>query len=612
MTELFLDGNKILIKESISIKLIDENPYITQSGKYTYDIEIPLAGYLQNTKVFKHMHRMDVGKEILQKDARLIIDGHNVITGTATITSITDSSVKIQILSGNANLNFLSKNENLYIDELDLGDMTDNEGNPMCGGKEVISFFGKIKNENERLKKLFGQYGETDFVFFPVGNKQNGVVLNNLCLKKMTQATETPFWKSASYSSTMTIGDLDYNVAGHACAQPYFCTVLKRIFETLGYKLVENQIENTILKNVFIVNSQTGGSYTQLLPHWTLNEFIEQVEYFFGVVLKIDDQTKEIRILLRNSYWKGKVVFLNQIEDEYTVNCDEEQTTDISNGNISYNLEDVDKYLKINEDVLEQIEAKTFNTYSELSAYYNGLSDEDKKKYIFEAGGVQYIHRDGNLTEVNQLRDLVRNTIDTDVDIELKIIPVDLQTYRTNWEGCAYDDFFKNWHPTKGEDFNIVIMQASEYILSNSDIQGSVQELIEGTTESPSKNTFIEVAMNDGVLQRVKNDSETAFQVYPWPFILTNDLLNGTNNRGFSFELNKVDGRTTMYDAVYNATTKINTQCENVIQYISNKMYDPMSLFIIRNKPYICKQIEYKVNSKGVDPQRTGYFYEVL
>ena len=38
MTELFLDGNKILVKESISLKLIDENPSITQSGKCYFDI----------------------------------------------------------------------------------------------------------------------------------------------------------------------------------------------------------------------------------------------------------------------------------------------------------------------------------------------------------------------------------------------------------------------------------------------------------------------------------------------------------------------------------------------------------------------------------------------
>ena len=553
---------------------------------------------------------MDVKKVILKKNARLVINGHNVIVGTATITSITDSSVKIQILSGNANVNFLSKNENLYIDELDLGDMVDNEGNPMCGGKEVISFFGRIKDENERLKRLFGKYGETDFVFFPVGNKQNGVVLNNLCLKKMTTSTETPFWKSFSYSTSLSIGDLDYNVTGHACAQPYFCTVLKRIFESLGYKIVENQIEDTILRNIFIVNSQTGGSYAQLLPHWTLNEFISQVEYFFGVVLKIDDQDKEIRILLRNSFWKGKVVYLEHIIDEYTVNCDEEETTDISNGNISYDFENVDKYLKVSDDVMEQVEKKIFESYSELSTYCNGLSSDDKKKYVFETGGMQYIYCDGDLKEVNQLRNLVRNTKDADADIELKIVPVEMQTYRTNWEGCGYDDFFKNWYPTKGPDFNNVIMMASEYIVSQGDIQGSVQDLIEGTAESPSKNTRIEVAMNDGVLQHVQKDDGSASQVFPWPFILTNDLLNGIKNRGFSFELNKVDGRTTMFDVVYNETTTVNTQCENVIQFITDKMYDPMSLFVIHNKAYLCKQIEYQLEGHGIKSVKTGYFYE--
>lgn len=610
MTELFLDGQRVFIKESTSIKLVEENPYMTQSGEYTYDIEIPLKGNMSNAKVFKNINRMDVTKEIIQQDAKLMVNGSCVITGTATITSITDSFVKVQILSGNANLNFLSKNKNLYIDELNLGDMINEEGQLMCGKKPVISYFGRIKDEGTRLKKLFGKYGDTDFVFFPVGNKKNGVVLNNLCLKKMTTETETPFWKSFSYSSSLNIGDLDYNVTGHACAHPYFCTVLKRIFETLGYRIVENQIENTVLKNVFIVNSQTGGNYAQLLPHWTLNEFIEQVEKFFGVVLRVNDQTKEIRILLRNSFWKGKVIYLDQIIDEYTVNCDEEETTDISNGNIAYDFEDVDKYLKISEDVLEQTEKKVFDTYSEMSAYYDSLNDVDRKKYLYEVRGIQYIYRDGGLSEVNQFRNLERNTKDSDADIELKIVPVEMRTHRTNWEGCAYDDFFKNWYPTKGDDFNIVIINASEYIVNTGDTGNSVQDLIEGTVDKPSKNTLIEVAMNDAKLQHVQKDNGSASQVFPWPFVLTNDLLNGTQNRGFSFELNKIDGRNTMFDVIYNETTKVNTQCELIIKFITDEMYDPMNLFIIHNKPYICKQIEYQIDEHGINPVKTGYFCE--
>lgn len=608
MAELILDGYSILIEKSTSIKLVDENPYITQSGKYTYDVEIPLKGNLVNAKVFNNMNRMDVTKKIIQKDAKLVVNGHCIIIGTATVTSMTDSSIKIQILSGNANLNFLSKNENVFIDELELGNMVNEEGKALYD-IDARRYFARIEDESNRLKKMFGEYGDTDFVFFPVGNQKNGVILNKMCMRKMTQTTSTIFWQSFMYNAGIDLGYL-LSSEGAACAQPYFCTVLKRIFEVLGYKIVENHIENTVLKNIFIVNSQTGVSYAKMLPHWTLNEFIEQVERFFGVVLKIDDQTKEVRILARNTFWKGKVVYLDEILDEYTVNCDEEETTDISNANIAYDFENVDKYLKINDDVLEQVETKFFETYSELTAYYNSLSDGDKKKYIFEAGGIQYIWRDGNLSEVNQFRSLKRNMVDEDTKLELKIVPVQMRTARALWEGCAYDDFFKRWYPTRESEFNVVIVNASEYITNQDNGQGNIQDLIEGGAAEVSKNTRIEVAMNDGRLQYVQKDDGSASQHYPWPFVLTNDLLNGNQNRGFSFELNKVDGRNTMYNAIYNETTKINTQCEIVIKFITDKLYDPMSRFIIHNKAYICKQIEYKITENGIDPLKTGYFYE--
>lgn len=608
MNELILDGYNILIKESTSIKLVDENPYITQSGKYTYDVEIPLKGNMVNATVFNNMHRMDVTKEIVKKNAKLIINGHCIIAGTATVTSISDSSIKVQILSGNANINFLSKNDNMYIDELDLGDIVNEEGKIMYD-IDARRYLSRIEDENKRLKRMFGEYGDTDFVFFPVGNQKNGVVFNNMCMRKMTQTTSTIFWQSFMYSAVSNIGDLSSS-QGFACAQPYFCTVLKRIFETLGYKIVENQIENTVLKNIFIVNSQTGASYAQLLPHWTLNEFIEQVERFFGVVFKIDDQFKEVRLLARNSFWNGKIVYIDEILDEYTVNCDEEETTDISNANIAYDFENVDKYLKISDDVMEQVDIKVFDTYYELSNYYMGLSAGDKKKYIFETGGIQYICRDGNLSEVNQYRNLKRNLVDEDNELELRIVPVQMRTSRALWEGCAYDDFFQRWYPTKEAEFNVVIVNASEYINNHDNEQGNIQDLIEGGAVEISKNTHIEVAMNDGRLQYVQKDDGSASQLYPWPFVLTNDLLNGNHNRGFSFELNKVDERTTMFDTIYNKTTKVNTQCEIVIKFITDKMYDPMNLFVIHNKKYICKQIEYKITERGIDPVKTGYFYE--
>lgn len=608
MIELYIDNKRAQVKESTSIKLVDENTYLTESSKYTYDIELPLKGSPDNARIFGNIHRLDVSKKAIKMEARLIADNRDVINGTATVTGITDSSVKIQILAGNAELNFLSKYDKLFIDELDLGNLQDEDGKGISPDG-VINYLTRFP-ESERYKMMFGTYDQTDYVFFPVYNEAKDYILNDVCFHKMSETTETVFWRTAFYGATFGLGSV-WASTGRSAIQPYLCFIIKRIFAALGYELVENQIENTPLKNVFIVNARSVTSYNKMLPHWTVSEFMEQVENFYGVAFKTDDNSKKVRVLQRDSLLKNENVYIKQVVDAYSVTCDDEDTTDISNGNVSYAFEEVDKYIKIEEDVLKRSTKEVFDTYAELYDFYTQLSEDQKKKYIYEAEGKQYIQYDGSyLREVNQYRNLMRNEESDGVDIELKIIPVRMTTRRTRWEGCAYDDFFKHFYPTQGEDFNTVMMtvSGSEQF---ADGNQNIQDMIEGNTINETTKDVLEVAMNDGVFQPVQKDDGSVSSSFPWPFVLTDDPLNGSRNRGFSFELNKIAGRTTMYDMVFGSVMKINTQNEIVIKFITDQIYDTMKRFIMGNKPYICKQIEYKIDDKGIDPEKTGYFFEV-
>ena len=262
--------------------------------------------------------------------------------------------------------------------------------------------------------------------------------------------------------------------------------------------------------------------------------------------------------------------------------------------------------MRIDEDIVEVVEVKKFDTYSKLVTYYNGLSNDDKKRYIYEADGKQYIdyinENSRSLRKVNQYRDLVR---DKEKDtIELKIVPVQMEVGRSFLEDFGTSSTMLQCF----EDVVRIQAAADPYDGKPS----NVQDLIDGNVSLESGRDIVELAMNDGVLQRWSwvTWPPGAF-VYPWPFVLTDDLKAGEVNRGFSFELNPVKGVVTMYDLVYGSTVQVNTQSELQVQFETNKMYNPMSLFIIHCKPYICKQIEYKVESEGIYPLKTGYFYEV-
>ena len=140
----------------------------------------------------------------------------------------------------------------------------------------------------------------------------------------------------------------------------------------------------------------------------------------------------------------------------------------------------------------------------------------------------------------------------------------------------------------------------------------NVQDLIDGNATTESSRDLVELALNDGIMQKLSWVTWPPGRfVFPWPFVLAEDLKAGAMNRGFSFELNPVVGVITMFDLVYGSTVQINTQSELHLQFETYKLHNPMGLFIINCKPYVCKQIEYKIESKGINPLKTGYFYEV-
>ena len=115
MTELLIDGKRVSLPSDLSFDLIFENPYFTKSSTHTLDVDLPMP---TNRHVFGMLHRMDVTKQKVTLPAVLIADGYQLLNGKALVLGTTDQTVKIQLMSGNAEFNFLT-NGDIYLDEVD-------------------------------------------------------------------------------------------------------------------------------------------------------------------------------------------------------------------------------------------------------------------------------------------------------------------------------------------------------------------------------------------------------------------------------------------------------------------------------------------------------------
>ena len=97
MIELILDGKAAALKDDVKIKLTSCNPYYSSASTYTYEVELPLA-LPANREIFGDIDRLDTQKQSRKLDALLRSGGHDLVTGKATITSVTEDAVKVQLL----------------------------------------------------------------------------------------------------------------------------------------------------------------------------------------------------------------------------------------------------------------------------------------------------------------------------------------------------------------------------------------------------------------------------------------------------------------------------------------------------------------------------------
>ena len=106
MTELYINGQLAVLSEDFYFTLASENPYFTRSSNYSLDIELPMSA---NYAIFGHINRLDVTKKKTILTAVLMVDARCLLSGSAVLMSVEETRVKVQLVSGNAEFNLLTK-----------------------------------------------------------------------------------------------------------------------------------------------------------------------------------------------------------------------------------------------------------------------------------------------------------------------------------------------------------------------------------------------------------------------------------------------------------------------------------------------------------------------
>lgn len=668
MIQIYLDGMPAIPKENQTIKFTTENCFFTKSTSYTYDVELPLA-IEANRRIFGNIHRMDITKEQRKMEAILNVDNVTVLSGTAHITSVNDTSVKVQLLGEAASYNYGNKLGETYIDELDLGNwymVTWPDGShwkPRPGqweyypeGKEfkgpcapvferaMFNDDGTWSTENILSRIYNGTY---PWVAFPVMNSTAELTCNGFAMRYTSAAHNqvVPFFRGYVGEATSRPEADEYITS--SAIQPFVWIMAELVAKATGFTLdrADNALyTNTFFKRIFIVNANNMIECNKCLPHWTLNEFWTQLENTFGLVLSIDYANKKMFLRQRADHYRNAAdtVYVKNVLDEYSVEIDDETEKDISVNNVGFadfeaNPADLlDEYITGNCDVNSD-----FKGISDLLTWAKANQDSlnGYKGTLFKCkDGRQFIYSEAEgIVEVNQFRPRLTDESKEDLDIELKFVPArfdegECELYDYIYPGAGITGSIVdkpiatfpvqmlqipgiselNWYKKNGYgkiDIEAVLNEDEDESNISDDKEDVIFLAIMGDT------TYDELTVNitftDG---HVLENKQTHF---PRPRIRERMKAALTDSEGtkedtpYSLSLIPIEGQENLAKHTVEGAVVISAKTRQCIKFVADRIPDPTAIFIIHNRRFVCEKIEADIASTGLKKLLTGYFYEL-
>lgn len=571
MTRLFIDGQEVVLSENFELELITENPYFTRNGEYTYDIDIDLRD-AHNRSIYQNINRSDVTKGIKNRKATLMSGALEIISGMEVVLSIENYTAKIQIVAGNSQLNYEGGDTNIRSMLLD----------------------GISMSSQEAVNTLFGNFPEYNVVYPPIVNytESNGdmSILNNV------QVGE----------------DISFTDLENISPQYYLLYVIENLITKLGFTKGVNELEDDpVWSRLFIVNPYKDSILQELLPDWTINEFIEQIELFLDCIISIDKVNGRFNIISLNKYFENQdIVYLdNVIDDSVEKTFDVDTNYAFAYKYVSYDLPS-DKYynyLKLKDGVRENcaiVSSPEWDDFqTQYEQYYSGPyilhSDDYGLDYVVTDYSVSGETKKG-LIIVDRFKDA--GDLDSRDKSSFQIVPAEIEKisiYSVTGGRYLIGPAVKKLKTDPGSN-------AINDLINSSEVKSDI----------PDK---LYVGIYYGI-QKALNRGPNEFPGEYW-----DKMPMGSNDRYFIQEPTTLggnqailtlpdytitlDGDNGLFNRIYKNKREIDTSVEYTFQFLTNTVYKLDRIFVIRNKRYYCKEIRYKITPKGMDKIAEGVFY---
>lgn len=651
MLQILIDSHPIVLKDGTQIKLTRENPYFTSAGDYTLDVVLPLAGCRENIRAIGFLHRPEISLTP-QAGRRLpftLAAAGITISGHAVVTSITDEEAKLQLIGGISDL----RNTEEKINSLPLGRAWDDvpatriedgsDGSISESLSMAFTFFhdmvaftgtdGKIYNIS---KLMHGSPQETSAVVFPIHSTADDLTANKSGIVEKSDGQR--YYAPISF----THGSATDNAV--IAPQPYIIDVIRRVLQSQGRKLVDKSASTNPIRYTFVANSRTTLDIARMLPEWTVQEFIMEVENFFGVAF-LQGDGGEVLLVDRHNYYGlyARTITVTQATDETTSDIDEEDNsreTSLS-GNVDYDYDDADDILRLPDEVFENCEEQIeMDNYTAIFNHAQGLSQEERARsrylYTDRQTGRRYAFLNSaeapdtySLHEVDQFGPLIRRS-ERDIDTKLQIVPLRYDLA----DSVIGDGQNPTSHvPAKDSDDAVPVLRTPDTLLQAADhysINEAInpQESTEGneTAGAPDR---LYVAYNDGSVATeigkgiasegnrfaplpigipYARDPESGLPEIPRRYYRMAEIA--PPNSLFALNDRQVNDTRTIAAHIAGGP-QVDTRVVRQFTVVDREATDPTAIYIIRGRRYVCQKIELTLDAAGVQPEKKLYLYEL-
>ncbi|MBQ7513365.1 MAG: hypothetical protein IJS95_03120 [Prevotella sp.] len=629
MIECYIDGQRAYPVIKDNIKLTRENPFVKDKESYTYDISFPLD-IPENLRVFGPLNRIGVSiRRHVFPNCRLIVANRMVICGTGTITDINRNEVKMQILSGMSSVKYRSGFENVYIDRIPYMSV-DEKYQPRQVWKKRMSIQVDVTEE------IFSQGYVGDiskYVFMPVWDESNNIMANRIGNFDNTFTGST--------TGTYETGSLTKLGLFYRAVQPNFMMVLRTVLEYMGYTIKENVYDVYPWNQLIIASARQTAIIAKALPHWSVAKFLEEFRKLFNAAYLFDEENHTVRVIRATAMNNQPIVRYEAI-DEFEVSYDEDGLEYLGSSNLDYNLsESGSEVWKIPQEVLREFTVREYDTYSDMVADIDGMTEQEKMTTLFaDEGGFLYFYEQEGVNSPVMKRtgffsQLTRNS-ETDDTISLNIVPVCMENKK--WEvWCA--EAGRRTHNGQYRECYVPVVENPEVMdavnLDDDEeerdyvtVADVIEAGISAQAEETEEDTRIElmwVCPNAGYKQghsKFHYDNYLVGGDYYMPLCYT-DFRFGPfvdyNSLALTHAVIYSIREQCHYVGQYheeqiriNANSTIDAQDEHVFKFLSDTTPDPANIYMFYGKLYLCSKLETNITDDGTDQLITGYFYEML